>query len=239
MVKLLSRQVFLRLMKLLLCQFLVISIAFANTTNGQSNGPLKDIHIGLSSQYTIESLFSHIESNTDLTFSYDRKDLKGALKTEITFKRGADYSVEEILLRVSELSGLRFKRINNTINVLKTTVEHQSNVIEEAYPLSGTIKDESGMGLPGATVQLKGSNLGAITDIEGNFSLKVNRTLLEVTAWITTICHINSRDLIEEGWIAFLVKVIPLELNTLSPGLCSWPFGSIRFQHCHTRRLAG
>jgi len=37
--------------------------------------------------------------------------------------------------------------------------------------LSGTIVDETGVGLPGATVSLKGTQKGTTTDIDGNFSI--------------------------------------------------------------------
>ena len=40
--------------------------------------------------------------------------------------------------------------------------------------ISGTVSDENGTPLPGATVQLKGSgSVGAITDFDGNFSLSI------------------------------------------------------------------
>lgn len=39
--------------------------------------------------------------------------------------------------------------------------------------LSGKITDENGEGLPGATIQVKGTTTGTISDFEGNFSLSV------------------------------------------------------------------
>ena len=40
--------------------------------------------------------------------------------------------------------------------------------------ISGTVNDENGTPLPGATVQLKGSeSVGAITDFDGNFSISI------------------------------------------------------------------
>ena len=38
--------------------------------------------------------------------------------------------------------------------------------------LKGSIKDESGSGLPGASIVVKGTTLGVVTDNEGNFSLE-------------------------------------------------------------------
>jgi len=39
--------------------------------------------------------------------------------------------------------------------------------------ITGKVNDETGAGLPGATVQLKGTQTGTMTDISGNFTLKV------------------------------------------------------------------
>lgn len=43
----------------------------------------------------------------------------------------------------------------------------------QAITISGTINDESGTPLPGATIQVKGSMEGTITDVNGNYSINV------------------------------------------------------------------
>jgi iron complex outermembrane receptor protein len=40
--------------------------------------------------------------------------------------------------------------------------------------ISGTVKDETGMPLPGATVLVKGTTNGTVTDLDGNFTLEVS-----------------------------------------------------------------
>ncbi|MCX7986315.1 MAG: TonB-dependent receptor [Bacteroidales bacterium] len=42
--------------------------------------------------------------------------------------------------------------------------------------ITGKVKDETGAGLPGATVQLKGTQTGTMTDVNGDFTLKVPAT---------------------------------------------------------------
>src|SRR5689334_13260738 len=39
--------------------------------------------------------------------------------------------------------------------------------------ITGKITDETGMGLPGATVQEKGANNSVVTDLDGSFKIKV------------------------------------------------------------------
>ena len=47
-------------------------------------------------------------------------------------------------------------------------------VLSQNNTVSGLVNDENGSPLPGATVQLKGSEtIGAITDFDGNFSISI------------------------------------------------------------------
>lgn len=47
--------------------------------------------------------------------------------------------------------------------------------------LSGVVYDEAGEGLPGATIQIKGTNIGTISDIDGRFMLDMGTEKLPVT----------------------------------------------------------
>ena len=47
-----------------------------------------------------------------------------------------------------------------------------SNLNAQNLSIKGSIKDESGAGLPGASVVIKGTTKGAVTDNDGNFSLE-------------------------------------------------------------------
>ena len=53
---------------------------------------------------------------------------------------------------------------------LKNNVENV-HVTEGKLTVSGVVKDENGDPIPGASVILKGSTIGTITDIEGKFTL--------------------------------------------------------------------
>ncbi len=41
--------------------------------------------------------------------------------------------------------------------------------------VKGSVKDDTGVGLPGATIAIKGTNTGTITDNDGNFSIEISR----------------------------------------------------------------
>ena len=47
-----------------------------------------------------------------------------------------------------------------------------SNLNAQNLSVKGSIKDESGSGLPGASVVIKGTAKGTVTDNDGNFALE-------------------------------------------------------------------
>ena len=47
-------------------------------------------------------------------------------------------------------------------------------IFSQTKLVTGTVNDENGSPLPGATIQLRGSEtVGAITDFDGNFSISI------------------------------------------------------------------
>ncbi|WP_201300923.1 SusC/RagA family TonB-linked outer membrane protein [Sunxiuqinia indica] len=47
----------------------------------------------------------------------------------------------------------------------------EPNQIQQKRTINGKVTDQTGMGIPGATVVIKGVNAGTVTDIDGNYSL--------------------------------------------------------------------
>ncbi len=58
-------------------------------------------------------------------------------------------------------------------------------------PVSGTVLDEKGQGLPGVTVVLKGTTVGTTTDAEGRFSLRVPEGTASPTLVISSIGYVK------------------------------------------------
>jgi hypothetical protein len=56
--------------------------------------------------------------------------------------------------------------------------------IQQEKVLKGTVLDENQQPLPGATVQVKGSSRGVITDIDGTFSLNVTSDDVLIVSFI-------------------------------------------------------
>jgi TonB-linked SusC/RagA family outer membrane protein len=58
-------------------------------------------------------------------------------------------------------------------------------------PVSGTVLDEKGQGLPGVTVVLKGTTIGTTTDADGKFSLRVPEGTASPTLVISSIGYLK------------------------------------------------
>lgn len=164
-------------MKLILCQFLILNFALAGVSNGQNSVSLRDISLSTNGSLSVNEIFKLIEKNSDLTFSYHRKDLGSSLDAQISLGT-KNQNAYQALLIISKAENLRFKRINQTINVLKDRSLSEPAVEEPALlddenRIQGKVTDETGEGLPGATILLKGSAIGTVTDLQGRFTLQV------------------------------------------------------------------
>ena len=113
-------------------------------------------------------------------------------------------SLKEILIRLSQEKGLKFKRLNNVISVIKLRNEGNDPVIEEhdyiEREISGTVTDEDGNGLPGVNVLVKNTGIGTISDADGNYKLNTPEDasvlVFSYVGYITEEVEIQGRTII-------------------------------------------
>jgi len=87
------------------------------------------------------------------------------------------------------------------------TVRAASTVLADR-PISGTVLDENGAGLPGVTVVLKGTTVGTTTDGEGRFSLVVPDGTAAPTLAISSIGYVKQEIAVGSN-ATFSVKLAP------------------------------
>ena len=68
--------------------------------------------------------------------------------------------------------------------ILLTVTLVLSAFLMMAQGVTGTVTDDAGEGLPGATVLVKGTQNGAITDVDGKFTLDVSEGTLLVVSFM-------------------------------------------------------
>ncbi|WP_234364055.1 SusC/RagA family TonB-linked outer membrane protein [Lunatibacter salilacus] len=157
-----------------LIQCLSMSILFASNGNAQVKD-IEEVLISISLEDTkIEKAFSAIEKMTGFVFVYTDRELKNIPK--VTTERETQ-SVYELLSVIGKQTGLNFKQVNQNIHVRNGIAQSQPLVQvsdQEAsvyINISGTVSDENGEPIPGATVLIEGTSTGTATDIDGNFTI--------------------------------------------------------------------
>ena len=148
----------------------------ANETFSQS---LKKTKISiLKIDATPLEIIKEIESKTNYHFVYDQS-IK-TIDTLISINSNK-ISVLNILEQLSREARLKFKQINSSISV-----QEIPRVIKKApVPklISGTVSDEFGQALPGATILEKGTTNGVQSNFDGNFNITVSKedAILEIS----------------------------------------------------------
>ena len=77
-----------------------------------------------------------------------------------------------LLDNISRQTGIKFTLIKSTILVSnQSTALKNTQEVQKFLPVKGTVIDESGNPLPGATISVKGTKTSVQTDADGNFSI--------------------------------------------------------------------
>ncbi|MEK6479398.1 TonB-dependent receptor [Catalinimonas sp. 4WD22] len=143
-------------------------------SNAQEPASTKEIHLSLELENAdLLTIFNKIEQLTEFNFVYNSKDIDKGITLNNNYSNTPLY---DILIDISRHTKLGFKRVNTNINVKKLPKGEPATVTEEvaAITVSGTVTSQvEGEGLPGVNVMVKGSNIGTITDIDGNYNLNV------------------------------------------------------------------
>lgn len=115
---------------------------------------------------TLQSLKRKIEKETDYTFIFNSTvDLSQQLNLNIKQK-----SIPEILEQAFSGKGITYEISGRQIILYKNNPVSET---EQQKRLTGVVTDKNGEPIIGASILLKGSSVGAITDINGNFVLLV------------------------------------------------------------------
>lgn len=118
---------------------------------------------------SLEQLFNIIEKQTSYKFSYRNSILDQ--KQDITLKMN-NTVIDKVLNSVLPSKGLKFYFEEKSIIVTKA-VPAKIDSDSKQKKISGTVVDEKGESIIGASVSIEGASKTTITDINGNFSIDV------------------------------------------------------------------
>lgn len=154
-------------------QLISVQLLFASDLNGQN---LEDTRVTIQlEEATPVRVFEALERTTKFKFGYDRSVSAIEHRIDLDFKKK---SLAKVLSFMEDQWNLRFRQINHNISVilnkgpqLDDKTVFRTRTFERT--LTGRVEDDAGEPLPGATVQVKGTSVGTITDSEGRFTLEV------------------------------------------------------------------
>jgi TonB-dependent starch-binding outer membrane protein SusC len=157
-------------LRLMIIQVICMNFVLANTSNSQN---LDEVKVSISmDKARITRVFQEIESKTDFVFAYT-ETIKN-LDQSFTVIYNQKTSLKRILEDLSLQGALQFKRINNTISVIRVERKHADTpAIIDIITVNGKVTDDTNTGLPGVNVVLKGTTNGTSTDENGDFTLAV------------------------------------------------------------------
>ncbi|MEL6559171.1 MAG: carboxypeptidase-like regulatory domain-containing protein, partial [Bacteroidota bacterium] len=83
--------------------------------------------------------------------------------------------------------------------LLISSVQARSMRLQDTFPVSGIVKSEGGETLPGATILVKNSSQGTVSDVDGNFKIETAKDAILVISFIgfqTKEVPVNGRSVI-------------------------------------------
>lgn len=114
---------------------------------------------------SLRQFIKQIETKTDYTFMLDQT-VDQSQKVTVDARQE---SLDAILKKALAGKQISYEIVGKQI-ILKLPGNTQSN---QSKKISGTVKDQNGEPIIGANVSVKGTTVGAITDMDGNFMLEV------------------------------------------------------------------
>ena len=145
-------------------------VMFLGASSVMVGQKLIDIKIEVSKkEYSTLEIINMVEKQSEFRFSYNNIDLSKQIKVNET----GLLNLEQLLQIVSTQTQFGFKPIGKTIGI---AVKERFNKEQQSMLLiSGTVTDDNGEPLIGATVVVKGTLKGTVTDIDGKYSLQLNQ----------------------------------------------------------------
>lgn len=124
---------------------------------------------------SLTDVFREIEKQSDYRFFFNNTVLNAVKKQNV---KTGEKSITAVLDQLFEGTDIGYKLIDRYI-VITSKKEDVSNLLarsDASIQIVGLVTDENGEPISGASVSLKGSTVGAITDIDGKYTISVPTT---------------------------------------------------------------
>ncbi|MGV8093119.1 MAG: TonB-dependent receptor [Mangrovibacterium sp.] len=117
---------------------------------------------------SVREVLKLIEDQSEFYFLYKNEDIDVNRKVSLDIKDG---SVEYLLDQVFKGTDVTYRIADRQIVLVKNNAGAFLGQSQQQRSVTGRVTDVGGNSLPGVTVVAKGTNIGTITDANGNYSL--------------------------------------------------------------------
>lgn len=158
-----------RIMKLIALFFTIgISIGYA----GNSYSQVTTLSLKLKHK-TVREVFTEIEKHSEYIFLYNKDTLDPERVVSINVEKE---TISEVLDKLFEGTNNIYKVSDRQVYISKALEQEvfTQKIQQQKRHISGKVTDEDGEPIIGANIVEKGTTNGAVTDIDGNFTLEVD-----------------------------------------------------------------
>ncbi len=151
---------------------------------------------------TTSAHLQELENHFKVSIAYESQLLLDE-DPKMDFRANKRVSIEENLTRLFENSGLTFQKGTGNFYMLvrktpdavprsiSTTLSDNTPNVKVAREIQGTVVDENNELIPGATIMIKGTTKGTVTDMDGKFTLLIEDDITDVTLICSFIGYQN------------------------------------------------
>ena len=144
--------------------FLVAALQAKSPVYGQA----KTFTVSLKN-VTLKEVISYVKKNSQYVFFFKPEVINQSTQISVSLKNA---TVKQLLDKVSEQANIVYEMKERQI-VLKEKKVSEQSVSQKKRLLQGLVKDEQGNPIIGASIQLKNTGTGVITDLDGLFQIQV------------------------------------------------------------------
>lgn len=181
----------LRIMKLSLFFVTVLTFQLSAVTTWSQNEKLT---LKMENS-TITDVLHSIEAQTGLSFFYQNEQLKSVSPVNVDAN---GETVTEVLTDILSNTNLDFRIVDKHVVIFPDEKKAANAPLaqQDELPVRGKVTDSQGEPIPGVTVQIKGTQTGTITDMDGNYSIQVPD---DATALIFSFVGMKTRQVMLTG----------------------------------------
>jgi len=174
--------------------YLVVSVmfagmAFAYETTAQEMLS-KSITLNVKN-VSLNSILSQLETQANVKFAYSQRMIKPERNVSV---QANSRELKQVLTEILSPLDLNYEVISGRIlitpvqtkaeNSAVKTIPTGNQSVQAVKEVSGNVTDETGEGLPGVNILVKGTTKGTTTDIDGNFTLDAENSDILVFSFV-------------------------------------------------------